>query len=69
VYTASLKGVEVKREGETMDSVQKRVITQSVGLKRATCNHHTDASSTLLWDEKDITFALSQKNAYNINIY
>lgn len=61
IDTASLRGVELKREEETMDRVQKRVTTQFVGLKRAVCNHHTKASSALSWDENDITFALSQK--------
>jgi len=57
--TASLRGVEVKIKEGTMDRVQKRVTTQFVGLKRVVCNHHTEASSTLSWDENDITFALS----------
>jgi hypothetical protein len=60
IKTASLKGVEVKKEDENMDRVQKRVTTEFVGLKRAVCNHHTQDSFTLSWDEKDITFPQSQ---------
>lgn len=60
IHTASLRGVEVKTEEGTMDRVQKRVTTQFVGLKRAVCNHHMEASSTLSWEENNIAFALSQ---------
>jgi len=60
IHTAPLRGVEVKTEEGTTDRVQKSVITQFVGLKRAACNHHMKDSSTLSWEEKDITFALSQ---------
>jgi hypothetical protein len=60
IHNASLRGVEVKTEEGTIDRVQKRVTIQFVGLKRVVCNHHMEASSTLSWDEKDITFALSQ---------
>jgi hypothetical protein len=67
--TASMRGVEVEREEGTMDRVQKRVTTQFMDLKRAVCNHHMEASSTLSWEENDITFALSQQNVYNINTY
>jgi len=59
IDTASLRGVEVKIEKGTTHRVQKRVTTQFVGLKRAVCNHHTEASSILSWDENDKTFALS----------
>jgi hypothetical protein len=60
IDTASLRDVEVKTEEGPINRVQKRVTKQFVGLKRAECNHHTEASSTLSWDKNDITFALSQ---------
>jgi hypothetical protein len=36
LHTASLKVVAVKRDKDTMDRMQKRVIKQSVGMKKIT---------------------------------